>query len=96
MRRPNCYIFGLDWSGAGPRLPENGDMDRFDLSCPNADDPVEITFAGELLPRGKPAFRGFSCASEADCLASGVQCALFDVEGFEPFAPTDALRHLNG
>lgn len=71
-------------------------MNSFELDCPFAAEPVEITFSAESQARGKTAFRGFSCSNEALCHAAGVKCALYDLEGFEPFDVSQALRHLNG
>lgn len=68
----------------------------FELACPLAGNVVEVRFTGENAPRGKATFRGFTCESEGECAAAAINCALYDERGAEPFAPADALRHLNG
>ncbi|MCQ3951466.1 MAG: hypothetical protein DPW14_16790 [Planctomycetes bacterium] len=71
-------------------------MNWFELDCPMAEDPVQVQFTGEVLPRGKAMYRGFACEMEARCEAAGIRCGLFDAGGLEPFNPAEALRHLNG
>lgn len=69
-------------------------MALFDIYCAQLDDEVEIHFGGPAEARGDPAFRGFSCPHEAACQRAGIMCRLYAAEGYRPFEPADAFRHL--